>query len=286
MAPPLIWTFEPSVLVGVAVLSVAYGWAWRRARQPRMPHPPGFGRLALFTLSMLCVLVALVSPVDNLARDMMVIHMVQHILLLDLMPVLLILSLTKGLMRPITRRVIVIEKRAGVIAQPAFAVLLYIAVMGFWHIPTMYDDALAHTDVHLLEHLCFSIAGFLYWWHLLSPIRGRKHLGGMQTVVYMSVTKFFVGMLGIILIFAPHSLYPWYQDHQEYWGLTARTDQSLAGVVMTLEQSVIMGITLAYLFMRMLGSDDRTLHDERGERDLAMANYRTALAAARERERG
>jgi cytochrome c oxidase assembly factor CtaG len=224
------------------------------------------------------LLIALVSPVDNLSRDLMVIHMVQHMLLLDLMPVLLILSLTKGLMRPVTRRVMVLEQRAGVFAQPTFAVLMYVGMMGLWHVPALYDYALAHADIHVLEHLCFSVAGFLYWWHLLSPIRGRKHLSGMETIVYMSVTKFFVGVLGIVLTFSTHSLYPWYQDHPHYWGLSARVDQNLAGVFMALEQSIIMGITLVYLVVKMLSEGEK-----RGPKEdqyaTAMAAYRTALAA-------
>jgi len=281
VSPPIIWTFEPSVLVGVTALSVAYVWAWRRARRPGMPHPPGYGRLTLFTLSMLCVLIALVSPIDALATDLLFVHMIQHVLLLDFMPVLLILSLTKGLMRPVTRRVILIEQRAGFLAHPAFAVLLYIGMMGLWHIPALYDYALAHTDIHVLEHACFSIAGTLYWWHLLSPIRARKHLTGMQTIVYMSVTKFFVGVLGIILAFAPDSLYPWYQHHAHYLGLSARVDQNLAGVVMALEQSVIMGIALVYLVVKMLGDSEK--QGQRADQySTAMASYRTALAAARE----
>jgi putative membrane protein len=283
VSPPTIWTFEPSVLVGVAALSIAYVWAWRRARRPGMPHPPGYGRLTLFTLSMLCVLVALISPIDAWATDLLFIHMVQHVLLLDLMPVLLILSLTKGLMRPVTRRVLVIEQRAGFIGHPVFAVVLYVGMMGVWHIPALYDYALAHTDIHVLEHACFSAAGTLYWWHLLSPIRARKHLKGMQMIVYMSVTKFFVGVLGIILAFAPHSFYPWYQHHVHYWGLSARVDQNLAGVVMALEQSVIMGVALVYLVVKMLSDTDKRAKptDEYGD---AMASYRTALAAARERQ--
>lgn len=283
MSPPIVWTFAPSVLVGVAALSVAYVWAWRRARRPGMPHPPGYGRLTLFALSMLATLIALVSPVDALATDLLFIHMIQHVLLLDVMPILLILSLTKGLMRPVTRRVIMIERRSGPIGHPAFAALMYIGMMGLWHIPALYDYALAHTDVHVLEHLCFSAAGTLYWWHLLSPIRARKHLSGMQTIVYMSVTKFFVGVLGIILAFAPHSIYPWYQDHPHYLGLSARLDQNLAGVVMALEQSVIMGIALVYLVIKMLGESEKQgqRSDEYGA---AMASYRTALAAARERQ--
>ena len=63
-----------------------------------------------------------VSPIDALADDVMFVHMVQHVLLLDVVPILLILSLTKGLLRPVTRRVTTIEERAGFIAHPAFAV--------------------------------------------------------------------------------------------------------------------------------------------------------------------
>ena len=284
MSPPIVWTFAPSVIVGVAALSAAYLWAWRRARRPGMPHPPGLGRLALFAASMLCVLVALVSPIDALSDDLLFVHMVQHVLLLDVMPVLLILSLTKGLMRPVTRRVIYVERRAGVLAHPVFAAFFYIGAMALWHVPGMYDLALRNADIHVLEHITFSAAGTLYWWHLLSPIRGRKHLSGMQVVVYMSVSKFFVGMIGIILAFAPHSIYPWYQDHPHYLGLSPTVDQNLAGVVMALEQSVIMGITLVYLVVKMLGDSERDARRDEQYGD-AMSNYREALARARERQR-
>ena len=252
MSPPITWTLEPSVLVFILAASVLYAWAWRRARGPGEPHPPGWGRLALFAGAMLCVLAALISPIDALATDLLLVHMVQHLLLLDLMPILLILSLTKGILRPVTRRMTAVERRAGVLGHPAFAVFLYVFVMYLWHIPALYDFALAHGDVHILEHICFSVAGTLYWWHLLSPIRGRMRLGGMGPVVYMVTTKFFVGVLGIVLAFSTTALYPWYEHHPHYWGLRPRVDQNLAGLLMALEQSIVMGIALVYLFVRML----------------------------------
>jgi cytochrome c oxidase assembly factor CtaG len=277
VSPPLIWTFSPSVIVGVGGTCIAYIWAWRRARQPGMPHPPGLGRLALFAGSMLTVLIALISPLDAMSDDVMVIHMVQHVLLLDVVPILFILSLTKGLLRPVTRRLTRIEERSGFIGHPVFAVFMYVAMMGLWHVPKMYDLALAHSEIHVLEHICFLTAGSLYWWHLLSPIRARMALGGMGPIVYMAVTKFFVGLLGIILTFAPHALYPWYQDHIHYWGLSARVDQNLAGVVMALEQSILMGTALVYIIMRMLGDSEKEA--QRQERyDDAWASYRQQLA--------
>ncbi|HET9094320.1 MAG TPA: cytochrome c oxidase assembly protein [Solirubrobacteraceae bacterium] len=280
MAPPLTWTFSPSVTVGISAACAAYIWAWRRARRPGMPHPPGYGRLALFLGSMLIVVIALVSPVDSISDHVMFMHMVQHVLLLDVVPIMVILSLTKGLLRPVSRRLTTLERRAGVIGHPVFAVFLYVGVMGFWHIPSMYDLALAHETIHKLEHVCFLVAGSLYWWHLLSPIRPRLALGGMGPIVYMAVTKFFVGVLGIVLTFAPHALYPWYEHHLRYWGLSARVDQNLAGVVMALEQSILMGTALVFIVVRMLGDSEREAM--RAERhDAAWASYRRQLAEHR-----
>ena len=55
-------------------------------------------------------------------------------------------------------------------------------------------------------------AGALYWWHLLSPIR-RAPPNRLGPIVYMLSTKFVVGLLGIVLTFAPDALYDFY-PHQ------------------------------------------------------------------------
>jgi putative membrane protein len=256
--PPVIkWTFEPSVLVGVGALAVLYLLAWRRGRATGSAHRPGYGRLTLFAGGLLVILAALISPIDDLGDQLLVMHMVQHMLLIDIAPILLILGLTKVLLRPVTRRVHVIEQRAGYLAHPAFAVVAYVGFMWAWHVPAMYDAALHNTSIHALEHACFFAAGFLYWWHLLSPIRTRYRLTGLGPVAYMVATKLLVGLLGILLAFAPTVIYPYYAGHPHYWGLSPHTDQSMAGLVMALEQSIVMGIALVVVFVRMLSESER-----------------------------
>jgi putative membrane protein len=257
VAPQISWTLEPTVIVGVLALALAYLSGWRRARRPGEPHPPGVGRLVLFAAALLAILGALVSPIDGLGDQLMVMHMTQHILLLDIAPILMILGLTKGLLRPVTRRVREVERRAGYLGHPVFAVLAYAGFMWLWHIPAMYDVALRHSAVHALEHVCFAGAGTLYWWHLLSPIRSRMRLGGMGPILYMVSTKLLVGILGIALAFAPHSIYPFYQHHPHYWGLAPAEDQSMAGLEMALEQSIVMGTALVFLFVQMLAESER-----------------------------
>jgi putative membrane protein len=257
VSPTITWSLEPSVLVAVAVLGTIYLLAWRRGRATGSTHRPGWGRIAVFAVGLAMILVALVSPIDELGDQLLVMHMVQHVILLDLVPICLILGLNKVLLRPATRKLTGIERRAGYLAHPAFAVVLYAGIMWAWHIPAMYDAALRNSGVHAFEHACFLIAGTLYWWHLLSPIRSRMRTGGMGPVAYMASTKLLVGVLGIVLAFAPASFYPFYEHHPHYWGLSPSVDQSMAGLTMALEQSIVMGIALVVLFVQMLTESER-----------------------------
>jgi putative membrane protein len=257
VAPETSWSFDPAVLLGVFALVALYGLGWRRARRPRERHPPSLWRLLLFAGGILTILVALVSPLDSLGDQLMVMHMVQHMLLIDIAPILLILGLTKVLLRPATRRLQALERRAGFFAHPVFAVIFYAAVLWVWHVPALYDKAQGSDAIHVLEHACFFTAGALYWWHVLSPIRSRMRLAGLGPVAYMTGGKLLVGILGIVLAFAPRVIYPFYAHQPHYWGLTPLEDQMMAGLVMALEQSIVMGIALVVLFVQMLTESER-----------------------------
>ncbi len=260
MAPRLFWTFDPGVVIGVAAVGGAYVTRWwhvRRGPSPLRAAEAPVWRLCCMLAALVTAMIALVSPVDELADQLFLMHMVQHMLLLDLVPILAIVSLTKVILRPVTRAVRELERNAGALAHPAFAVVLYIAVIWAWHIPAAYDLALRHPVVHVAEHISFLLAGSLYWWHLLSPIRARMRLDGMGPIVYMGSTKLFVGALGMGLAFAPAALYPYYIHHARVWGISAHDDQAIAGLIMAVEQSLVMGIALVVLFVRMLTESER-----------------------------
>jgi cytochrome c oxidase assembly factor CtaG len=260
MSPRVFWTFDPGVLVGVAIVGGVYlarWWRVRRGPSDRHTADAPVWRLCCFLGALLVAIIALISPVDGLADRLFFMHMVQHMLLLDLVGILAILGLTKVILRPATRTVRHVESRAGVLGHPGFAVVLYVAVIWIWHVPAAYDFALRHPAVHVLEHLGFLVAGTLYWWHLLSPIRGRMRLGGMGPVVYMASTKLLVGAIGMGLAFAPTALYPYYIHQAHAWGISPHDDQSIAGLIMALEQSLVMGIALVVLFVRALAESER-----------------------------
>jgi putative membrane protein len=260
MSPNLSWTLSPGVLIGAAIVAGAYLRRWRQVRvsaSARRATEAPVWRLCCFMTSMALATLALVSPIDALADQLFFAHMIQHMLLLDVVPVLAILGLTKVILRPVTRVVHDLERRAGALAHPAFAVFLYVGVIWAWHVPSAYDLAVRHPLIHVLEHVTFVVAGSLYWWHLLSPIRARLRLDGMGPVIYMASTKLFVGALGMGLAFAPSALYPYYVHHARVWGISATDDQSIAGLIMAVEQSLVMGAALVALFVRALGESER-----------------------------
>jgi putative membrane protein len=258
------WTFDPGAVALIVLASTVYLPRWRRVRIRHGPRGAPVSRLLAFLGGVLTLVIALVSPIDRLGEQAFVMHMAQHILLLDVAPILFIVALTKVIMRPATRRLTRLERAAGPLAHPAFAVIFYVAVIWGWHLPALYDAALEHSTIHAVEHTFFMTAGVLYWWHVLAPIRPRVRMRGLGPVVYMLSTKLLVGLLGIAITFAPEALYDFYRQQGAIWGLDPTEDQALAGGLMALEQSIVMGIALVWLFIRALAESEAD--EQRAER--------------------
>jgi putative membrane protein len=257
VSPDASWTFSPGAVALLAIVTGVYVVRWWQVRE----HPL---RLALFLAGIATLAAALISPIDALGHQLFFMHMIQHLLLLDIAPILILLGLSRKLLRPVTRRMLAIERAAGVLAGPVFAITLYVVTMWVWHVPALYDAALENTYLHVLEHLSFGFAGALYWWHVFSPIRSRHRLLGLGPAAYMASTKILVGLLGVFLTFAPDSFYAFYEDQPDYWGLSPIEDQAVGGAIMALEQMIVMGAAFAWLFVRMLGESER--QEQRTER--------------------
>ena len=256
-AADVSWTLDPGPVLLVLVFAALYLPRWWRVRRDDGSSAAPVWRLGSYLFGLTCLVVALISPIDRLAEQSFTMHMVQHVLLLDLVPIGLIGGLTKIILRPATRRLIALERALGPLMHPAVAVVLYIAAMWVWHVPAAYDAALGSDLVHVLEHVVFLSVGLLYWWQLLSPIRSRFDNTVMGPLVYMLSTKLGVGILGIVLTFAPDPLYPYYEARAPILGLTVEGDQALGGEIMTLEQMIVMGVALVILLFRALEQSER-----------------------------
>jgi cytochrome c oxidase assembly factor CtaG len=251
------WNLDPGLLVALIGLLGLYVHRWQTVRRQVGTRGASIWRLAAFTAGVVLLFIALISPVDQLGEQLLTAHMVQHILLIDLAPIMLILGLTKVLLRPITRKLVQLEKLAGPLAHPLFAILLYIGSMWFWHIPFAYQLALEHVGWHAIEHVELSLAGALFWWHLFGPIATRQRLQGMATILYVGVSRVLVGALGIVITFSPQLLYDYYANRARLWGLTALSDQRVAGAMMELEQMALFIAIVFAVLGRLIDESER-----------------------------
>jgi putative membrane protein len=273
-SPQLHWLQDPAVLAPIALLVVIYVRRFRRARAEasrgraeagQRRTQAGRGRTEAgargagplqalaFGAGIAALVAALVTPLDGLGEDYLFsAHMLQHVLLGDVAPVLLLLGLSRVILRPVTRRLTQLERGLGPFASPLTGLGLWLFLMYLWHVPALYDAALEHPGVHLLQHASFFVAGVAVWWPLVQPVPMRRPLRGLGMVAYIGAAKFGLAALGLYLTWSGTVLYDYYEHVPRIWGLSAIDDQNAGGAIMMVEQSLTFVIALVVLFSRML----------------------------------
>jgi cytochrome c oxidase assembly factor CtaG len=256
--PQLHWLPDPAVLAPLALLAGIYVWRFRQARAEAGPRGAGALQAAAFAGAMLALLAALVSPLDRLGEEYLFsAHMLQHVLLGDIAPVLLLLALSRVMMRPATRRLGAVERGLGPFASPLTGLFLWLFLMYLWHVPALYDAAVRHAPVHLLEHLSFMAAGFALWWPIVQPVPMRRRMTGMQPLAYVASAKAGLAALGLFLTWSATAIYPYYETTPRIWGLSPVEDQNVGGVIMMVEQSFTLVLAMVVLFVGMLARSER-----------------------------
>lgn len=249
-------TGPSTVLLPLLLLSAIYAQRLLSLRRQRHSGA-SLTRAAAFAAAMTTFAAALAPPVEPLAERSFTMHMVQHLLLADIGPLLLLLALSRAILRPLTRRIASLERALGPLAHPVTGLLLWLTTMYLWHTPMLYQAALHSEQTHALEHISFVTAGVAFWWPLLQPIPMRRRLEGLGPIGYVSAAKLGLGLLGLYLVWAPSVIYPYYESVPGIWGLSPRDDQTAGGMIMMIEQSIVLAVAFAILFVAMLAKSER-----------------------------
>jgi len=250
----------------LALLAIVYGTGitrlWRHA---------GFGRgirlfdVIAFFFGWLTLVAALSSPLDELSEQSQVAHMIQHELLMVIAAPLVAISLplvaTLWAMPRRMRRAAIDTASTHAVARtwrlltlPVSVFLLYGIALWIWHMPALYDAALEHEPVHVVQHLCFFGTATLFWWGIAHGRYGRVGYGA--AVVYVFATAVHSGVLGALLTFSPNVWYlPYAQSHHA--GGSALEDQQLAGLLMWIPAGITFVAGGLVLFAAWLRESDK-----------------------------
>jgi cytochrome c oxidase assembly factor CtaG len=218
----------------VPFVLVAYLFAVRHER-------PSRARLAALVLGLALIVAAFATRLEPLAlHDFLWAHLLQNVVLAEWAPALLVLAVPPAL-------------AARVHVRPLVALPLWLANYYVWHLPWLYDLALRHPHTLLhLEHLSYLVTGMLVWWPV---VHGSLPAGARAAYLFCAFVL--ASPLGLLLALIPTPVYAVYKASAPTWGVSALTDQEIAGVTMAGEQALVFFVVFTVFFLRFLSEEQR-----------------------------
>lgn len=244
-------SLHASMLVGTAILGALYFWGITAARRRWSLGPPATPlQMASFTAALLVLLVSLNGPIHDLSDYyLFLVHMLQHLLLTMVFPLLLIIGTPAWLLRPLVRPAWV--RRLGrSLAHPVIAGLLFSLCVAAWHTVPLYDLMMRNHDVHIATHLMFIVVSVIMWWPVLSPLEEVPPLPLGARMLYIFLVSLPMQAVAAIITMAERPLFEWYVSAPRTWGLTPLDDQKLGGLLMWVPGNLWMFGIIAILFFR------------------------------------
>jgi cytochrome c oxidase assembly factor CtaG len=257
------WSFPPVVTALNLLTALLYIRGWSELRRV-MPGRFTTWRLACFLSGIATLEIALASPIDTFDPFLLTDHMLQHMLLMVVVPPLVLLGdplipLLRGLPRSIARNVLgpflswrTLGRLGSLLVDPPVALLLLSLAMLGWHLPAAYELALRSPGWHEVEHACFLVASLLFWWPVIQPWPSRPQWPAWTVPVYLLLGDFVNSALSAFLAFSERVLYPWYLAVPRLGGISAQNDQVAAGALMWVIGSFAFLIPAAIITMKLL----------------------------------
>ncbi len=251
-----------STVIGIAALWALYEW---RARVHRMTaaasaqnERPTNAQRGLFISGLLVLFLSLNGPLHDLSDYYLFsAHMVQHLLLTLIVPPLLILGTPGWMLRP-ALSIPWVNSLAHRVTRARAAFLIFNVTLAAWHVPPLYNLAMANHDIHIVEHLMFLVSATLMWWPLTSNMPELPRLAYPGQMLYCFVMTIPMSVVAFCIALADHLLYPAYAAVPRIWGITPMRDQALGGLIMWVPGSLFFGVVISFVFMRWAATDSDT----------------------------
>jgi putative membrane protein len=245
------WDLHPSVVVGLALLGGLYVYLGG-LRSPRR-------QVASFGGALVLLFLALNGPLHNLSDIYLFsAHMGQHLLLTLVFPPLLLYGTPAEVIRPLLRPHWVMAV-ARLVTRPLVAALVFTGPIVIWHVPSLYEAALRHHNLHILQHLVFLTTAVIMWWPVLSPVPELPRIPHLLQMLYLFLLGIPMSVTGALITLSDSVLYPFYAAAPRVAGLTPLADQQIGGLLMWVLGGLMLWIVMSVVWFRY------SVWDERGD---------------------
>jgi cytochrome c oxidase assembly factor CtaG len=225
--------WHPEVVLVLEALAVAYLLAIGPLRRRRgWGPPPARGEVATFLGGVAVLALATLGPLAEWAEHTALsAHMLQHLLLILVAPVLLLRGTPPWLLRRLARA-LGLGRLGASLTRPAPAFALAAAVQVAWHVPVAFDAALRVGALHALEHATFLLSGLLFWFPVAGRLPDWPRPSPPAQLLYLFLATVPMMAIAAPITLAEEVLYPFYAERGTPWPLDPRADQELAGLLM------------------------------------------------------
>jgi putative membrane protein len=257
------WSLPIWLTLSIALTAMIYSRGWLAIRRTR---PEQFTplRIASFVSGLMILWLAIGSPMDGFADALLSAHMVEHLLLMSVVPPLLlwglpIVPLLRGLPKPFRRYVVgplwkmpILRSLGRWIVMPLFAWLAMNVTYLAWHVPAAYDFALENETWHDIEHLCFLGTSILFWWCILRPWPANRVRERWGILIFLITADIVNSLISAFLAFCGRPVYSFYVDHPNAFNLSPLEDQVLGASIMWVIGSLAFLTPAVVITMRTL----------------------------------
>lgn len=259
------WSLPVWLTLAILLSALLYLRGWFALRKTREEQFSGW-RLASFLLGLAVLWLAIGSPLDAFADVLLSAHMVEHLLLMSVVPPLLLLGLPvvplfRGLPALIQKRIFGPLLRLGSLRRlghwlvlPIVAWLAMNLAFLAWHVPAAYDFALNHERWHDFEHVCFLATSLLFWWCVVRPWPAAQHRHTWSLLLYLIAADLVNTALSAFLAFCDRPVYAYYLQHPNPFGTSPLSDQVLGAVIMWVFGSLVFLVPAIAISVNLLQS--------------------------------
>jgi putative membrane protein len=252
------WQAYPGVWVFILLLGLAYWKLYRPER--RLPAGAAGGRPeesaaggsfpargwpGWFFAGLLCLWLALDWPIGALGAGYLAsVHMLQFVLIALVSPPLLLLGIPAG--RPRLR--VGSGSLLRLATHPLIALIFFNLVIIFTHLPTVVDSLMASQLGSFLIDMVWLGGGVVFWWPVILDRPARPGFGHPMKIGYLILATIVNTGTFLYLTFSELPVYAIYELAPPVYGISARDDQRVAGLLMKAGTAAVLWTGIGVLF--------------------------------------
>ncbi|MFJ9358150.1 cytochrome c oxidase assembly protein [Streptomyces mirabilis] len=297
----LEWSTDPFFLVACLVGLGLYGWGV--VRLVRRGDKWSGGRTIAFVLGVLTVMLVMCTKLNDYGMVMFSVHMVQHMVISMLSPILILLgapitlalralpvAATRGTKGPRELLLMFLHSRyMRIITHPAFTIPLFIASLYALYFSPIFDFLMGSKTGHIAMMCHFLAVGLVFFWPIMGVDPGPHRPGYLMRMLELFAGMPFHAFFGIALMMASAPMVETYKNPPASLGIDALSDQSAAGGIAWAFSEIPSVLVLIALLFQWYASEKRQARrtdraaDRDGDKELEAYNAYLASLNARGR---